>query len=261
MTILRLQNKKSIAAIVLLLILSAVCARLGFWQLDRAEQRLAISAEIEAGHQQPALNLIPAPLSVHNWQTAYATGFWRPDLTVLLENRNHQGQPGYWLSTPLILNSETHDALLVLRGWFKRDTPTPQLEDNKESVHVQGELRSHVPRMYELANLWGPAAQTLPAQLPTADAQPPVLQNLELTALQHATGLQLRPYVLMLHESTPSENPNLIQAWPQPNLDAHQNRGYALQWFSFATIAGTAALFLLWRRRRLTPTSDHTNDA
>lgn len=235
----------------MLVVVSAVCARLGVWQLSRASERQHMSQDITAGRLQPPLNLNTQSAPHLNWQRAYATGHWLTHFTVLLENRNYQGLPGYWLSTPLRLNDSSNEAVLVLRGWFARDSdfvplppPTPQ------PVQVQGELRSHVPRMYEIMSLWGPKATVLPSTLPTASGHVPKVQNLALNELALATGLTLRPYVLLLNEATPSENPILIQDWPQPNLDAHQNRGYAIQWFSFAAIAGGAALVLLWRTRR-----------
>lgn len=254
-------TKKNIVAIIMLLALSTLCARLGVWQLSRANERLSISQEITTGRQQTPLNLNTKPALTHNWQPANATGHWLPRFTVLLENRNHQGLPGYWLSTPLLLDTNSNEAVLVLRGWFARDSTTPELPAlaTTQTVHVQGELRSHVPRMYEIMNLWGPKATSLPTVLPTGNGQIPSVQNLELNDLQQATALTLRPYVLLLNESTPRENPSLIQDWPQPNLDAHQNRGYAIQWFSFSAIAGGAAFVLLWRTRRSKPTSRGTD--
>ena len=38
----------------------------------------------------------------------------------------------------------------------------------------------------------------------------------------------------------------LHREWPGPSLDSDQNRGYALQWFSFCAIAAVAALFVLY---------------
>ncbi|NLC35774.1 MAG: hypothetical protein GX772_04920, partial [Alcaligenaceae bacterium] len=36
----------------------------------------------------------------------------------------------------------------------------------------------------------------------------------------------------------------LRREWPGPSLDSDQNRGYALQWFSFSAIALIAILFV-----------------
>ncbi len=51
---------------------------------------------------------------------------------------------------------------------------------------------------------------------------------------------------------TASEDDGLLRDWPQPSVDFHQNQGYALQWFSFATIAvlaWVAVAVRAWRRR------------
>jgi cytochrome oxidase assembly protein ShyY1 len=70
------------------------------------------------------------------------------------------------------------------------------------------------------------------------------LQNIELGAYAQATGLSLLPAVLM---QTQEIQDGLVRDWPQPSVDFHQNLGYAMQWFSFATIAGIAWLVVAGR--------------
>ena len=48
----------------------------------------------------------------------------------------------------------------------------------------------------------------------------------------------------------PAAAQKLRYEWPGPSLDSDQNRGYALQWFSFSAIAVIAALFLMYRMLR-----------
>ncbi|MCQ9617723.1 SURF1 family protein [Paenalcaligenes niemegkensis] len=198
-------SKKNIAAIVFLLALSAVCMSLGKWQLSRAAERVALTEEITAGRNQPLIDLSSAPGNTHNWQPSRATGYWRPDLTVLLENRNYQGRPGYWVATPLILDSDDNEAVLVLRGWLARTTSQPVLPplQAEEAVSIQGELRSHVPRMYELMRLWGPEAESLPSTLPSAGGRIPTVQNLQIADLERVSNLRLRPYVLLQQQVSP----------------------------------------------------------
>lgn len=276
---------RTLAALVLLALLAYVFVSLGNWQLRRAAERTAISQTIAHGRASAPLHLqadTPDPALVP-WRPASATGVWRHDLTVLLENRSHRGQPGYWVATPLVLHDE--QAVLVLRGWLPRFTGDtglpipPHVPTPSGAQEVQGELLERVPRLFELAGWAGGGEVKLPAHLPQENGTVPIVQNLDLTDYAAATGLKLLPTVLAQTQAAQSGNtkgvdpaasasmrdgphaPGVVAAspdtppamaydWPEPSVDADQNRGYALQWFGFAAIAAIAWLFIAWRTLR-----------
>src|SRR5690554_275431 len=256
---------RTLAALILLGALAAVCVSLGNWQLGRAAQRDAIKAAIDSGRSQ-------APVSLHGdtpaealipWRPAQATGIWRPELTVLLQNRNHQGRPGYWVATPLMLHDASSTAVLVLRGWLPREAALgasqaalPDIPEVHGQATVAGELLEHVPRLLELWSWSDDGVGHLPARIPDAEGGIPVVQNLPISAYATATGLKFMPTILAQTgpaSGSASQNDPLVREWPEPALDSDKNRGYALQWFGFATIAAIAWLIVLWRaiRRRI----------
>jgi len=207
-----------------------------------------------------ALSQILSLLRRQARRTTRARGRWRNDLTVLIENRNLHGRPGFWVATPL--QQEDGAAVLVLRGWLARSlNAEPDIPAGAPGEqHVTGELASHVPRLYELPNLrLAPdATSSLPRDWPAATTDPatnpaiPRVQNLPLATLANATGLRLIPAVLMQTAPTGDGDDTLIRDWPEPSTDADKNIGYALQWFAFAAIAATAwgvMLLRLLRRR------------
>ena len=282
---------RTLAALLLLAIAVVVLASLGRWQLHRADERRAILAAIEGGRAQAPLTLAadtPAG-QLQAWRPAQAYGRYRDDLTVVLDNRNRDGRPGYWIATPLLLeggggqgnpaqgnaaqgnlaqvnvgqgnigqggNSAT--AILVLRGWMPRAAPgQPAAIAPPAPADLQlvtGELAERVPRLFELWHFGGAAVDVLPARLPLADGKPPTVQNLDLTAYAAASGLRLLPAVLeqrSARNDAPQRDADVLQQdWPQPSVDFNQNQGYALQWFGFATIAGIAFLVVAWRALR-----------
>lgn len=224
---------RTLAALLLLAIAVVVLASLGRWQLHRADERRAILAAIEGGRAQAPLTLaadVPAG-QLQAWRPAQAYGRYRDDLTVVLDNRNRDGRPGYWIATPLLLEggegqgnvgrgnagqgnpaqgnpaqgnagqgSNPATAILVLRGWMPRAAPgqpaavAPPAPADLQ--HVTGELAERVPRLFELWHFGGAAVDALPARLPQADGKPPTVQNLDLTAYAAASGLRLLPAVL-----------------------------------------------------------------
>jgi len=242
----------TVAALLLLACAVAGLAALGRWQLHRADERRAILAAIEAGRARAPLALTGATpdSELAAWRPARASGRWQPELSVLLENRNQGGRPGYWLATPLLLDAARHQAVLVLRGWLPRipDGRPPALPAPAAGIQdVVGELLPRVPRLFELWSFGQPRA-ALPATLP-ADGPVPSVQNLDLAGYAQATGLRLLPAVLMQTRGDDA----LVRDWPQPSVDYNQNLGYAMQWFSFAGIAAIAWLVVAaraWRRAR-----------
>lgn len=243
--------RRIVAALVLLGVAVAILASLGAWQLRRADERRGVQAAIAAGRAQSPLALTPTTPSaaLTAWRPAQATGEWLNQYSVLLDNRNQAGKPGYWLATPLLLDAASQHAVLVLRGWLPRAVPDqrPPLPDTPAgSVSVVGELTDRVPRLFEVWSLGDESQGQLPATLPVADGSVPQVQNVALAAYAQSTGLTLLPTVLM---QTRGED-TLVRDWPQPSVDYNQNQGYALQWFSFAAIAAVAWLVVAWRALR-----------
>ncbi|HEU5282957.1 MAG TPA: SURF1 family protein, partial [Burkholderiales bacterium] len=94
-----------------------VTAWLGNWQLDRAAEKLALQQRMDLAQHQPALHLPSEPVAADTllYQRVEARGEFRPELTILLDNRVHEGVVGYEVITPLRLaHSDLH--VLVNRG-------------------------------------------------------------------------------------------------------------------------------------------------
>lgn len=272
-------TRYTVTALLLLGIAVVILVSLGQWQLRRSDERRAILDAIEAGRKQAPVMLTPATPSddLTPWRVAQATGVWQPQFSVLLDNRNHEGRPGYWLATPLLLDGSSRQAVLVLRGWLPRIMPgqgEPALPATPQGPQtVTGEMAERVPRMFELWSLGGQDQSALPTKLPVADGKVPQVQNLPLDAYARATGLNLLPVVLAQSgqtspnaqsaQSSPNSQPSpnaqpsqtaqtsqadgdgLVRDWPQPSVDFQKNTSYAIQWFAFGLIAAIAWLVVL----------------
>ncbi len=243
------------AALALLAVVAATCVSLGNWQLDRAAERDAIAQSIESGRQSAglALNASTPTGQLQEWRHAQAAGTWMPQYTVLLDNRNYNGRPGLWVATPLLLDDESGAAVLVLRGWLPRPVAAgeslPDLTPPEGKQTISGQMLRRVPRLFELWNFGGADPNALPPTFASSSAPPPRVQNLDLANYASVTGLKLLPVVL---EQTSSEagGPDMVRDWPLPPTDSDTNRGYALQWFSFAAIAAGAWIVIAWRALR-----------
>lgn len=277
-------NFRTWAALILLGVLIPLFFSLGNWQLDRAAQRDAIHARIQHAARLAPVTLTPytPATELTSWRHAWAQGRWLHRYTVLLQNRNYQSRPGYWVATPLELGNPPSDAtdlessgdasspssrsipgtaVLVLRGWLARDDIILHNESGATSINprlghelatpdgprtIAGELFPHVPRLFELWSWSDTGNDRLPDRLTDTRDQLPTLQNLDLEDYAQSTGLTLLPVVLAADDSAPP----MVQDWPHPSSDADTNRGYALQWFSFGAIAAGAWLLIAWRAAR-----------
>ncbi len=247
------QNFKTIFALVSLGLIALVCISAGQWQLKRAEHRDNIALLNQEASDS-------APININNdndanqkpWFNAKATGVWLHSYTIFLENRNHKGQPGYWVVTPLQLAPGY--AIAVLRGWVARTiSTTPKGNDpsvspeliqkitSDTSTHiVEGKLIPRIPRALELWSWSADQSQSdIKSKLKGQNEVVPTLQNLDIKEYELATGIKLYP--LVLQQS--SDDHILTQEWPDPSSGADTNRGYALQWFSFSAIAIAAWLY------------------
>jgi surfeit locus 1 family protein len=220
----------------------ALTARLGLWQLDRADQKLTLQAALL---QRQALPPLPeSVLARDDTQALEQThrisrvqGTWLPQHTVYLDNRQMNARVGFFVLTPLRLADGS--AVLVQRGWIGRDfldrsrlrpVPTPAGE-----VAVEGRLARDPARLYEFEGA----------------AQGPIRQNLQLAAFALETGLRLRPVSLL--QTSPADD-GLSRDWPRPAADVQKHYGYAFQWFALcALIGGLHVWFRIIRPRRKAP--------
>jgi surfeit locus 1 family protein len=214
----------------------AIGIALGFWQLDRARQKLSLEAGIQTQGALPmlddsALAADPATL-VH--RRARLKGQWLADATLFLDNRQMQGRPGFFVLTPLRL--PTGGAVLVQRGWAPRDfqdrTRLPQVPTEAGDVELVVRLAPPPAKLYEFAG----------------GGLGPIRQNIDLAALSQELKLPLLPLSAL---QTSEATDGLLRDWPAPATDVHKHYGYAFQWFALATlILGLYVWFQLIRPRR-----------
>src|SRR6476469_5265846 len=103
----------------------ALAARLGAWQLDRADQKIALQASLEARSREPVLDgqsLARSPLAAEaqHHRRVSLRGRWLAERTVFLDNRQMDGKVGFFVVTPLAL-APGSAVVLVQRGWAPRD--------------------------------------------------------------------------------------------------------------------------------------------
>jgi surfeit locus 1 family protein len=217
----------------LLVILAAlVMVRLGFWQLDRLQQRREHNARLSAGMAQPPLNMnqaLPPDLSEMEYRSVVASGSYDFTQEILLRNQIQDGQPGYHLITPFQI-AGTAQVVLVDRGWIPLDQGSPEkrkIFQEAGTVSLKGVLSRFQPEPNFLA---GPDPQLAAGQT-RLDAW----SFLDLGRISPQFPYPLLPVYISL--SPDASKTGLPQpALPDVDLSEGPHLGYAIQWFIFALI-------------------------
>ena len=215
----------------------ALAARLGVWQLDRAAQKEALQARLEAREREPplaasALARRPEDVAVQTYRRVGLGGHWIAERTVFLDNRQMQDKVGFFVVTPLLLDA-SHDAVLVQRGWVARNfnerTALPAIMTPSGHVDVEGTVVTAPARLFEFS----------------AAASGAIRQNIAAASFAHETGLALLPLAILQSATAANAHDGLDRRWPPPATDVQMHYGYAFQWFAIGTVI---AFLYVWFR-------------
>ena len=224
---------------------TAVCVRLGFWQIDRLHQKQALNAALRAALAAPALEAGTRylPLAVVGDRRVRYEGRFDETRQVLLSGRADHGAPGVRVVTPLRLADDS-TAVLVDRGWlYSPDAATVYPQQYHEPV--------------------ARAVEGLPAAID------PHLASLPWLAFEHDSVTLWSARILTRDSLAPrfpyALAPYVVRELPGPGVPAEPKRtppeprdefmhvSYAIQWFLFGAILLFGSMLLAWTRRRGAP--------
>jgi surfeit locus 1 family protein len=223
----RMVSRRHLLATLLVLLAMGTMIRLGFWQLNRLDQRRAANAELAAAlaSEKIDLNANPPtdPLAAEN-RTVIARGEYDHAQQVILLVQNWSGRAGVHLITPLVLEGE-ETAVLVDRGWIP------------DTIYQSGDYGDYDTVGVVTVDGYGALSQTL-SRYGDPDAQPEGPQSEFYRVDVERIGAQL-PYELLPFYVR--ENPDGTDALPfraerQVDLSEGDHLSYAVQWFSFTII-------------------------
>jgi cytochrome oxidase assembly protein ShyY1 len=223
-----LLRPKWIAFHVLVLVSALLMIRLGFWQLDRLEQRKDFNSTVtERIDQAPVpfgelLDELSADPKSVEWRQVTLSGTWLPD-QITWFNRSQEGIAGDNVLTALANEDST---VIVNRGFVPLGSPLP--EPTTGDVQVLGRIR--VPQARQLGELTD-----------SADGPVTEVRRVDLDLLDQQVPGDLAPVYVDLIGSVPNITADDPVPVPPPTLDEGPHLSYAVQWFIFA-----AAVLLGW---------------
>ncbi|MEU8237479.1 SURF1 family protein [Actinoplanes missouriensis] len=235
-----------LAAFALTVVAAVVMVMLGNWQLRRYHERTDINNRIDSANSVqavPITSILAAPAAAGTpgaapgkslaWTKVTATGRFDPSHEIQARGRTVDGEVGFEIVTPLILDDGT--AVLVDRGWV------PAGEGGALAAPVAPAAPSGQVTVVGQLHL----SESRPAAVERRDGR---LDTRRLSIPRLAGELPFPVYgaYVLLREQTPAADPAFAPI-PISHEDAWQNGGYAVQWWLFAVMA-----FVLfgWQARR-----------
>lgn len=214
-------------SLVTLFVFPALLA-LGFWQLDRAEQKRTQYADSIRFRDQPPLLLN----RLNRERLQEADMLWRPvevygemdaGHTLFLDNQVYKGETGYFVLVPFLLDGTT-SAVLVNRGWVGAGNDRrqiPAIETPTGKITLTGTTKD-VPSTGIF--LGDKAIEKLGDGIYR-------IQRVSIDEIAQMLGYDLLPYIIRLE---PESRHGFSREWPQAGSGEEKHLGYAFQWFALA---------------------------
>lgn len=218
---------------------------LGFWQLDRADQKQKILDQQQRNRALPALHKVPEDESQDlQYRNAALLGELDESRRILLDNRVRHGLPGYEVFE-LLRIEQSEFRVLVNRGWVPAALDRSVLPE-LNSPGGERVFRGHFYR-------------TLSGGLQLEDGVQEVTDGpvrLGWITTRRAAKLFGEPvfaWQLRLDVDSPGA---LETGWASVAVSPEKHVGYAVQWFSMAVVLVILTLYAnsngaqWWRSRR-----------
>lgn len=212
-----------IALIACFLIVAAVCARLGIWQVHRLRDRRAANAAALAARAAPPVvieGLNPELAELVN-RRVRASGRYDHEHDIVLRGREYMGTPGVEIVSPLFIEGKAM-AVLVNRGFV----PTP------DAVTVRADLLRE-PGEQQVEGL--ALAIASGGGLPLQRGRETTWARLDLPLLRARLPYAIAP--IYIRQSPGSTLPRFPRRLDPPVLDDGPHLSYAIQWFAFGVMA------------------------
>lgn len=217
----------------LALLLLPVLLGLGFWQLDRAEQKAQERARWEGSGEAVSW---PPPDDAGTGTPVVLSGKYDAERIWLLDNRTRDGRRGYEV-LQWFYPETTELPVIINRGWVEapqRRSEFPSIETPEQPVRLEARVADW-PEPLVLGETDPSDMAGWPRRTPVMT--PGFLADQDLTA-----------HELYLRVADSDQAGAFRTGWTPDRMDAATHQGYALQWFGLAAVLLSLTIMTSFRK-------------
>lgn len=221
-----------------LLLLALLCS-LGFWQLERGDQKRVLLERQQAAATAETLDLnqqTEIDKELLRYRPVMLTGHYDGAHQVLIDNQILDGKPGYLVLTPFVPDSG-QPAVLVNRGWIALGASREALPD----IAINAPIQQVVGRINHFPE---PGIRLKGAEIP-GETWPVRVQVVDSELLAAKLGYALADFQI---ELDPMQAEGYQRQWKiAVAIPPEKHRAYAVQWFGLAL---TLTALFIWNSSR-----------
>ena len=217
---------------VLTLVLLVTFVMLGFWQLDRADEKREIQQQqqqlLEHGEIVLTGNILNDSKPVA-YQPVTVKGYFDYKHSILLDNKIYNGLSGYHVITPFQLG-DSDVVILVNRGWVKASldrSKLPVLDNEFIDKNKQPELLT-INGMVKY-----PSAEFKLGENSKNNNWPWRIQWLDIKDIRDSLKKNIAEFIILQNKN---DDEKFIREWKIIVSPPEKNLSYAAQWFTLAAV-------------------------
>jgi surfeit locus 1 family protein len=230
----------SLRFIIPSLLIATTCAflvSLGFWQLDRADEKRSIEAAIKKANSGVVELIISADnLEDKEYYEVRLRGEYINDKQFIYDNQIVDQASGYYVLTPFVLSDQSK-AILINRGFIPWNGRRDKLADifiEQGAKEAKVEISKPIKRM----------------ELKSSDIGsefPVLIQAINLEEMAAIAGVDFSNVIGLLD---PSSSDGYVRKWKPYTGSIEKHIGYAIQWFLMALVLAIIGIRIAIKQRK-----------
>ena len=215
----------------------ALMTSLGFWQLDRAEEKKIILQQLSA-ENITLINDVLLLNKLPKYSVIEMKGQFDDSYQFKLDNQFNNKQVGYHVFTPFIID-DLNSIIMVNRGWIpKTKKVLEKLPDQK--IRIKGRITNSPKVGIQLGEI---EIIDSPKQTITYYEEDKI-NNFIAEKLCSLKKCSIQERILWLD---PFTNNGFTREWNPVVMPAEKHTGYAVQWFSMTIVL--IIIFIYWLKK------------
>ena len=222
---------------ILILATMAFLVSLGFWQLDRADQKRTIEASIQKANAG-VVELIVNQNELLNkeYYEVRLQGSYISDKQFIYDNQIVDQASGYYVLTPFVLTGQSN-AIMINRGFIPWNGRRDQLADiavDSASREIKIQVSKPIKRI----------------ELKTSDISnqfPVLIQAIDFDVIEEISSTSFVDVIGLLD---PSSDDGFVRKWEPYTGSIEKHIGYAIQWFLMALVLGIIGIRIGLKQRK-----------